>query len=70
MKYLTFIAITLVSLAVVGSCSSQKSNSRDLQYEAYCDSIWEANPEYYLDVLSETDEYQEYVMTNGEWWDN
>lgn len=29
------------------------NNTRDLKYEAYCDSIWNANPDYYLDVITE-----------------
>lgn len=31
------------------------NNTRNLKYEAYCDSIWNANPDYYLDVITETD---------------
>lgn len=30
------------------------NNTRDLKYEAYCDSIWNANPDYYLDIITET----------------
>lgn len=65
-----FISIALVVAAIaIGSCSNHKSNTRDFQYEAYCDSIWEANPTYYLDVLEESDEYQQYIEANGEWWE-
>lgn len=42
---------------------------RDLQYEAYCDSIWENNPEYYQDTLVETDKYQNYIDEHGIWWE-
>lgn len=48
-----------------------KNNStRDYQYEHYCDSIYEVNPDYYLDVLVETDEFQNYIDEHGEWWKN
>lgn len=46
------------------------NNTRDLKYEAYCDSIWNANPDYYLDVITETDEYQLYIEEHGSWWSN
>jgi hypothetical protein len=68
MKKITFfIAIAAAALAM-GSCSTQVSNTRDTAYEQYCDSIWEANPEYYMDVLCETDEYCTYVEEHGQWW--
>lgn len=35
---------------------------RDYKYEQYCDSIYNNNPDYYLDVLTETDKYQEYLQ--------
>lgn len=43
-------------------------NTRDIEYECYCDSIWYTNREYYLDVLVESDKYQSYVEEHGEWW--
>lgn len=67
MKYLVIIAVALLGIAMAGSCSNQKS-TRDYSYEAYCDSIWKVNPNYYTDVLVETDEYQNYIELNGEWW--
>ena len=39
-------------------------------YEHYCDSIYEVNPDYYLDVLIETDKFQSYINEHGEWWIN
>lgn len=66
-KILFFIAAVIVIVAM-GSCSCQKSNTRDYSYEAYCDSIWESNPDYYLDTLCETDEYCTYIEENGKWW--
>lgn len=62
-----FIAIAAAAMAM-GSCSTKESTNRDYAYEAYCDSIYEANPDYYLDVLSETDEYCSYIEEHGEWW--
>lgn len=44
--------------------------TRDINYEHYCDSIWITNPDYYLDVLVETDEFQDYIEKHGQWWDN
>lgn len=48
-----------------------KNNStRDYNYEHYCDSIYENNPDYYFDVLVETDEFQNYIDKHKEWWTN
>lgn len=44
--------------------------TRNINYEHYCDSIWITNPDYYLDVLVETDEFQNYIEEHGQWWDN
>ena len=46
------------------------NNTRDYAYEHYCDSIYETNPDYYLDVLVETDEFQSYLDEHREWWTN
>lgn len=40
----------------------------DKQYKNYCDSIWYTDKNYYLNVLVETDEYQQYIQEHGEWW--
>nr|DAG97123.1 MAG TPA: protein of unknown function (DUF4500) [Crassvirales sp.] len=48
----------------------KNNNTRDYVYEHYCDSIYEVNPDYYLDVLVETDEFQSYLDEHGEWWTN
>lgn len=44
----------------------KNNNTRDYAYEHYCDSIYETNPDYYLDVLVETDEFQSYLDEHGE----
>lgn len=63
--------IATIAIAIVG-CKPTKvaDETRDYTYEAYCDSIWEADPNYYQDVLVETDEYCNYIDEHGEWWDN
>ena len=66
-KTFLFIA-AVVAIVAMGSCSTKESTTRDYAYEAYCDSIYEADPEYYLDVLCETDEYCCYIEEHGKWW--
>jgi hypothetical protein len=68
MKKITFFIAIAVAALAMGSCSTQVSNTRDISYEHYCDSIWEVNPDYYVDVLCETNEYCTYIEENGEWW--
>lgn len=50
--------------------NSNLDTTRDINYEHYCDSIWITNPDYYLDVLVETDKFQSYIEKHGEWWTN
>lgn len=69
MKNLILVALAVLGTAFVG-CSPTKVGSRDYAYEAYCDSVYEADPDYYLDVLCETDEYCQYIETNGQWWED
>lgn len=73
MKKLTSLVIGLLGLIVLLcitiSCSCTTDNTRDYVYEAYCDSIWENDPDYYLDCLEETDEYQQYIEQHGYWWE-
>jgi hypothetical protein len=68
MKKIFFFIVAVVAIATMGSCSTQVSN-RDYAFEAYCDSVWETDPDYYMDVLCETDEYCTYVETVGAWWE-
>lgn len=69
MKHIKTIAIiALVVYAIIGGCSPKGHTTRDFSYERYCDSIWENDPIYYMDVLVETDEYQDYIESHGEWW--
>lgn len=68
MKYLFIVALAILGIAFAG-CQPTKVAERDYAYEAYCDSIWENDSVYYLDVLVETDEYQNYMENHDEWWD-
>lgn len=56
--------------AFASVCKSYNKSNRDLKYEHYCDSIYENNYDEYIDILVETDEFQEYVEKHGEWWNN
>lgn len=70
MNKISFIVAIVVAIVVTGCMSTKVTeDSRDYAYEAYCDSIYNANPDYYLDVLCETDEYCNYLEKHGEWWD-
>lgn len=61
---LNVIAIILLSVLL----TSNTDDTRDYKYESYCDSIYDANPNYYFDVLVETDSFQNYIDKHGEWW--
>lgn len=54
----------------INNYNRSNDTTRDINYEHYCDSIWITNPDYYLDVLVETDEFQSYIEKHGQWWDN
>lgn len=59
----------LCFLFCYNNCNRVRNNdTRDYKYEHYCDSIFDANPDYYIDVLVETDKYQQYVEEHREWW--
>ena len=70
MNNITTIIIAIAAIVVIGCKPTKVANNRDYAYEAYCDSIWEANPNYYLDVLVESDKYCTYIEEHGEWWNN
>lgn len=67
MKKILLIIAAVAAIVAMGSCSTKESTTRNYAYEAYCDSIYEADPDYYLDVLCETDEYCAYIEQNGQW---
>ena len=75
--FLLFI-IALVNLSFI-RCSNyidsknyitKNDSTRDYKFEHYCDSIYEVNPDYYLDVLIETNKFQDYIDKHGKWWKN
>lgn len=70
MNNITTIIIAIAAIVVIGCRPTKVANNRDYAYEAYCDSIYEANPSYYIDVLCESDEYCTYIEEHGEWWNN
>ena len=72
------VAIALVNLLFI-RCNNyinsknyitKNDSTRDYKFEHYCDSIYEVNPDYYLDVLIETDKFQDYIDKHGKWWKN
>lgn len=69
MKHLFIVALAILGIAFAG-CQPTKvaEDTRDYAYEAYCDSVWNANPDYYLDVLMETDKYLSYIDEHPDWW--
>lgn len=54
----------------INNYNRSNDTTRDINYEHYCDSIWITNPDYYLDVLVETDKFQNYIEEHGQWWTN
>lgn len=79
MKNFSIIFLLLAIASGIGVYSAHEdsktfivrnNDTRDYKYEHYCDSIYEVNPDYYLDVLVETDEFQNYIDEHGEWWTN
>lgn len=69
MKNLILTVLAVLGMAISG-CGPTKVAERDYAYEAYCDSIWEADSNYYLDVLEEDDEYCTYIEEHGQWWED
>ena len=72
--FLLFVGV-LVTLSFI-NCSNyidsknyitNNNSTRDYKFEHYCDSIYEVNPDYYLDVLIETDKFQDYIDKHGKW---
>lgn len=68
--FLGLIAIFALGISQISASKNNIDNTRDYNYEHYCDSIYENNPDYYLDVLVETDKYQNYLEEHGQWWKN
>lgn len=59
-----------ISIPVVSACNSRPAKTaEDYAYEAYCDSVYENDTDYFLDVISESDKYQEYIEKHGNYWE-
>ena len=52
------------------SFTIKNNSTRNYKYEHYCDSMYYTNQDYYLDVIVETEEFQNYIYEHGEWWTN
>lgn len=63
-----YLAISYITNFKNSTSLVKNDNTRDYVYEHYCDSVYEANPDYYLDVLVETDKFQSYLTEHGKWW--
>ena len=37
-------------------------------YESYLDTLWEAEPDYLMDIEAESDDYEMYVTIHEEWY--
>lgn len=73
---LLLVILSIFALAIIDAklgkelYNNNYNYNRDIEYEHYCDSIWITNPDYYLDTLVESDEFQQYIERHGQWWDN
>lgn len=69
-----FLTIFMGSLQVIFANNKtytvRNNNTRDYNFEHYCDSIYEVDKDYYYDVLMESDTFQLYIDEHGEWWTN
>lgn len=65
-KYFLFIAVAAAVAAMW--CEPTTVANRDYEFEHYCDSVWQNDPDFYLDVVVSTDEYQQYIEEHGQWW--
>lgn len=67
MKTLFLFIVAFVALGYISCVKAigNESNVEYSEYELYLDSVWNNNPEYYLDVVVETDEYQEYIANQN-----
>ena len=82
MKYkLITLAFLILSISVLSTIFAieyskdkiyivKNNDTRDYNFEHYCDSIYEVDKDYYYDVLMESDTFQLYIDEHGEWWTN
>ena len=69
-----FLTIFMGSLQIIFANDKiytvRNNNTRDYNFEHYCDSIYKVDKDYYYDVLMESDSFQLYIDKHGEWWTN
>lgn len=63
------IVVILLALASFAGVYSAKedADTRDYAYEAYIEKTYEEDINYFLDVISESDEFIEYCEKHPEW---
>lgn len=76
---ITLILSSIALTSCIVCCQQNKTSShnalvkydtsRNYQYEHYCDSVYEVDPDYYHDVLVESDSFQNYIEEHGQWWE-
>jgi len=60
--YILFCIFSTISCSTINHQELANNNGKQYeQYEHYLDSLWENNPDYYLDVEMENDKYLNYV---------
>ena len=69
--YINYIIVVILfafaSFAGVYSAKEDARDSRDYAYEAYVEKTYEEDINYFLDVISESDEFIEYCERHPEW---
>lgn len=65
---IVFFSLFCFSINIIYGNNNKINEQRDYEYEHYCDSIWENNPDYYFDVIMESYQYEQYIEKHGEWW--
>lgn len=65
------VLVTLASLYIITEVTviPKEKNNRDYEYERYLDSVYITNPDYYFDVVVETDKFQDYINAHKDYYD-
>lgn len=66
MKTIVLIAFAVLGIALAG-CVPTTVAERDYAYEAWVEQMYEEDINYYLDVISETNEFITYCEKHPEW---
>lgn len=64
------VLVTLASLYIITEVTviPKEKDNRDYEYERYLDSIYTTNPDYYFDVVVETDKFQDYINAHKDYY--